>query len=94
MKRFALKTLNGFGWTLSSIGAGWLFGKIFSILFRGIWTEEVKETKPVLFWGTVTLYYLLLAAFSVAWVTVLPVVKIYDWIDSKIDEVADEKEWD
>lgn len=94
MKRFALKTLNTGCYLASSVGAGWLFGKIFSILFKGIWTEEFKRNKPVIFWGTVVLYYLLLTVFALAWGTILPVAKLYEFIDSKIDELADEKEWD
>jgi hypothetical protein len=94
MKRFGLKTLNTLGYWGTSWGAGWLLGKVFSILFGKIWTEEVKETKPVLFWTTAILYYILLAAFSVFWTTMGPIGKLYDKINSKIDELAEEKEWD
>ena len=94
MKRFALKTVSTVGYVGVSAGAGWLFGKVFSILFRKIWTEEFKENKPVIFWMSVILYYLLLAAFSVAWALASPLAKIYELVDSKIDDLADEKEWD
>ena len=94
MKRFALKTANTIGYLGASYGAGWLFGKVFSILLRRVWTEEFKMNKPVIFWSTVVLYYLLLIAFSVAWITFSPIVKLYEMVDSKIDELADEKEWD
>ena len=94
MKRFMLKTLNYVGYMATSYGAGYLFGRLFSLLFKRIWTEEVLKTKPVLFYGTVILYYTLLTVFAFAWITIIPVKKVFDLIESKIDDYADEKDWD
>lgn len=94
MKRFGLKVANGVGHIVASFGAGFVFGKLMGLIFSRILTEETMESKPVLFWGMYVLYLLLLAGFALTWSLIWPASIIYDWIDKKIDDFADEKEWD
>ena len=93
MKKF-LQVLNAAGYYVGCMAVGYAFGKIFNLLFKGVWTEEYKEAHPVIFWSTVVLYSVALAAFAVVWCFVWPAARLYEWIDSKIDSLAEEKEWD
>ena len=94
MKRFALKTLATTGHIGMSYVAGYAFGKVLSALFSPVLTEETYESKPVLFWGCFVLYMILLVGFPVVYAFVWPANKIYNKVLSKIDDLADEKEWD
>ena len=94
MKKFALKTLNKMGYLATNFTAGFLWGKLMSILFSRILTEETMETKPVLFWVMFVLYVASISGFAVAWGIINPFWKLYELIDSKIDPVEDDEEWD
>lgn len=94
MKRKALKGLNWMGYYVASFGCGYLFGKLIGKIFSRVLTEEVMKTKPVLFWGMYILFWILIIGSSIIYAIANPLGKLVDLINSKIDDFADDKEWD
>jgi hypothetical protein len=92
--RHGLKVMNSIGYYMSCGMVGFLYGKLVSFLCRGIWTEEVKDTKPVLFYGSVIAYYISLMAIAIVYVWIWPAGRLFNLLSGKIDEFADGKEWD
>lgn len=94
MKRFGLHVTNWVAYVVSCSLLGKLWGTLFGFLFRGFLTDEgyaAEHPKKYLL-GAIGI--ILLAVVSGMIVVVLPLKLLVNKMDSKIDEFADDKEWD
>ena len=94
MKRIALHVTNWVSYLVANALLGKLWGMLFGFLFRGFLTDEgyaADHPRKYLF-GVIGI--ILLAVLSSLLVIWWPLSKLMEFLDKKIEDVADEKEWD
>ena len=94
MKRMGLHLTNWVGFIVMNSLLGSLWGKLFGFLFEGFLTDEAyAEQNPTKFLlGVIGI--MLLAVLSGLLIIWYPLKFVMEFFDKKIDEFADEKEWD
>lgn len=94
MKRIGLHVTNWVGFVVANALLGRLWGMLFGFLFRGFLTDEgyAAEHPKKFLLGAIGI--VLLAVLSSFIVIYYPLKALCEFFDKKIDDLADEKEWD
>ena len=93
MKRLGLHAVNWLGYFIGIDIGSTLFSKIWWKLWKFVSDEDYASNHPKMY--LLKFVAVLLLGFGIGMAIVwYPLSKLMEWIDSKIDTYADEKEWD
>ena len=94
MKRMGLHLTNWIGFIVANAMLGRLWGMLFGYLFKGFLSDEAYAANhpKKFFLGTVGI--MLLASVSSVVVIYYPLKRLCEFFDKKIEDFADDKEWD
>ncbi|MBO7449886.1 MAG: hypothetical protein J6U54_05905 [Clostridiales bacterium] len=94
MKRIGLHVTNWVGFVVANAQLGRLWGMLFGFLFRGFLTDEgyaAEHPKKYLLGAIGIVTLCVVSSFIVIYI---PLNALCEFLDKKIDNLADEKEWD
>lgn len=95
MKKNFLRGANYGGYILGCMVEGTAIGTIIRKVFSRVLTEEVKKTNPKLFYVMTVLYVAtIVGGCGLSFLISQELYKLTEKIDSKIDDLAEEKEWE
>lgn len=94
MKRTGLHVTNWVGFVVANAILGKLWGMLFGFLFKGFLTDEAYAEQHPKKYLLGAIGIILLAVLSSFIVIYYPLRALSEFLDKKIDDLADEKEWD
>ena len=94
MKRMALHITNWVTYLVANSLLGKLWGRLFGYLFRGFLTDEAfaeQHPKKYLLGAIGVAILAIASSMLIIW---FPLTQLMNFFDKKIEDFADDKEWD